>query len=406
MAKDWDEIAELCTLCVEGKLYEVEAWIENDRPIQCEPPADRKQRKLKTPLQIAVKRGFYSLAELLLLNGYDPNGDASSSLRLAVEGKNVPMVDLLLEFGTDPQQVRLDTVLETCDRQIMDRFIAAGFDPCRDNAMAEALLFKARPLLGFIKQYCERFPGLMRQAAMALRYFVEERDVKGVALMLWVGANPHERVPGLFDQRRKESEEDWDCAFQVAAWKFDAPILNLILKVPIPPEQVQPLFEATGSACNPEITGRLLELGADPNRLTEDGHVLESMITRATWSYGFSNDKERQAGALECIRLVAEAGARWAPDPKSLASVRRNLTAGTPEVVSSIVRLFRENQVLTGEQLHELTRTPTMRRVLSGRGRPQKKPHDLYAAHYRPAMGAPAPAPTRSSYWKRPWSKW
>lgn len=169
---------------------------------------------------------------------------------------------------------------------------------------------------------------------------------------------------------------------------------------------MQPLFEATGSACNPEITGRLLELGADPNRLTEDGHVLESMITRATWSYGFSNDKERQTGALECIRLVAEAGARWAPDPKSLASVRRNLTAGTPEVVSSIVRLFRESQVLTGEQLHELTRTPTMRRVLSGRGRPQKKPHYLYAAHYRPATWAPTPAPTRSSYWKRPWSKW
>lgn len=102
MAKDWDEIAELCTLCAEGRLYEVEAWIDKGLPVQCEPPTERKLRKLRTPLQIAVKRGFYSLAELLLLNGYEPNGDASSSLRLAVEGKNVPMIDLLVAVRDRP----------------------------------------------------------------------------------------------------------------------------------------------------------------------------------------------------------------------------------------------------------------------------------------------------------------
>ena len=53
LAKAWQEIGPLCTLCAEGKLYEVEAWIENGLPIQCDPPTDRKLRKLMTPLQIA-----------------------------------------------------------------------------------------------------------------------------------------------------------------------------------------------------------------------------------------------------------------------------------------------------------------------------------------------------------------
>ena len=78
------------------------------------------------------------------------------------------------------------------------------------------------------------------------------------------------------------------------------------------------------------------------------------------------------------------------------------MTAGTTEMLISIINILHDRQVLTDEQLHELTRMPTMRRVLSSHGRPQKRPHDLYAAHYRPAMGAPTPAPTRSGYWKRP----
>lgn len=105
LARGWDEIGPLCTLCAEGRLYEVEAWIENDRPIQCEPSTDRRDWKLRSPLQLAVDRGFYSLVELLLLNGYAPNGDSWSCLRPAVEAKNRPLIDLLLKHGADPQAV-------------------------------------------------------------------------------------------------------------------------------------------------------------------------------------------------------------------------------------------------------------------------------------------------------------
>lgn len=175
----------------------------------------------------------------------------------------------------------------------------------------------------------------------------------------------------------------------------------MLLGIPIPPEVVRPLFEATNAACNPELTEVLLRLGADPNRLTEEIHALESMIGYAVGHPSFPSDQDKQTRALECIRLVIAAGALWNPGPERLGQIRRKLTAGAPEVVSSIVSILRENHVLTDEQLHELTRTQSMRRVLSGHGRPQKPTDDLYGAAYRPAITAPTP----SGYWKRHWSK-
>jgi hypothetical protein len=61
LAKDWDEIGPLCTLCAEGRLYEVEAWIENGRPIQCAPSTDRKPWKLKSPLQLGVENSVHPI---------------------------------------------------------------------------------------------------------------------------------------------------------------------------------------------------------------------------------------------------------------------------------------------------------------------------------------------------------
>lgn len=158
LAKDWSEIEELCLLCSEGRLYEVEKWIGLGKPIQCEPPADRRLRKRMAPLEIAVESGFHSLAKLLLVNGYNPNGDWRQSLSLAVESRNHSMIRLLLDSGADPMAVDFEEVLETYDRVIMDWFVEAGVNPCRQNALAKALSKKTRPLLGFVKTHLELLP--------------------------------------------------------------------------------------------------------------------------------------------------------------------------------------------------------------------------------------------------------
>jgi hypothetical protein len=67
---EFAEVAPLVALCTSGKLYEVEQWIADNRPIQFPPSEDRKERRRSAALQISIKRGFHSLAALLLANGY------------------------------------------------------------------------------------------------------------------------------------------------------------------------------------------------------------------------------------------------------------------------------------------------------------------------------------------------
>jgi len=404
LARGWDEIGPLCVLCDQGRLYEVEEWIAKGLPIQCVPPTDRKLRWLMSPLQMAAHRGFHSLAELLLLNGYDPNGDSWTCLAPALKTRNRSMLELLLKHVADPHGVEFEDVLETYDRGIMDLFIAAGVDPCRDHTVARVLLHKKRPHLGFIKQYGDRFPGLLRQAAIALKRFVSQQDQKGVSLMLCVGASPHLAVPDLDDDPETE-ESGWDSALGSAAWRSDPVILKMLLRVPILPERIQSLFRETDFNCCPEITAKLLQLGADPNQLDNGRHVLDSMIRTATWSFGFANDKERQAKALECIRLVAAAGARWDPDPEDITSLRRTMISGPPETVRAIIEVLREKQVLAEAHLHDLTRTPAMRQLLALGAAKQRRAADPRTRSARPAAVTLTPSSGRAGYWKKHWSR-
>ena len=63
------ELRELHRLCKEGKLYEVEDWIRQGRPLQGGPPA-RPHWRYRTALEIALETGQHSLTLLLLRNGY------------------------------------------------------------------------------------------------------------------------------------------------------------------------------------------------------------------------------------------------------------------------------------------------------------------------------------------------
>lgn len=405
LAQTWAEIEPLCTLCSQGRLYEVERWISQGKPVQCVRPTDRDFQKRKTPLQWSVEKGFYSLAELLLFNGYNPNGDFYECVSPAVRSKNHSMVDLLLKFGADPSAVDFEEVLLTYDRDMMASFIEAGVDPCRDNAVARALRHKGRPMLGFIKTYKDRFPGLIRQASIALRIFTEEGDMKGVSLMLWLGADPYQKVPQSEWSCDSDHEE---CALDACQGEKKDEIIDRFLKVPIPPDRVQDLFRSTAYDGHPGITRKLLALGADPNDHPEGQHVLHSFVFAATWRYAESLYPGREKQALEAIRLVAAAGARWSLDNKGLADLRRRLLDGKSSTVVAVLEILRAHHVFTEEQLHELTRTDGMKRLLRGYTRPSKDP---FAATYRAAVSVPVstyepvtPAPRRG-YWKRHWSQ-
>jgi hypothetical protein len=403
--KDYESIEELVILCAQGKLYEVEQWIAEAKPIQCEPLTDRKMQKKPTPLSIVVRKGFYSLAELLLFNGYNPNGDYYESLKPAVETKNQSMVELLFRFGADPKAVDFSEVLGTFNRGLMDCFIAAGVDPCADNAVAKAFGPKARPLLGFVKTYKERFPGMQRQIDIALHSFVDQEDEKGVCLMLWLGANPYANVPKCAWDQDDDVEFLW-CPLQTALIGDREAILLHLLKVPPPSDRVQKLLHSTSFRAHPEVVRRLLRAGADPNDHCEGRHLLDAYVRDLSHSFYRSGRTEHVKHGLEALRLLAQAGAKWDIDNKGIAEIRRSILDAESSTVNVMMEIFRINNVLNNEQLEELTRTPAMKRLMAGNTYPKPSP----LAHYKSRISLMVPppmdsSPTRNSYWKQPWYK-
>ena len=383
-------------LCASGKLYEVEQWISDGHPIQCEVPKDRKLRERATPLQLAAGSGFHSLAALLLANGYDPNGDYYECLTPAARRRDHEMVDLLLRFGADPRAADFEEVLETYDRPLMDRFIAAGADPCARNAVACALYHKARPLLGFVKSYQKQFPGLQHQIDIALLGFVERGDEKGVALMLWLGANPYVVVPSSPHPEDAEYT-GCECTFERALWSANEKILASLGKKAIPPGRVRELFHKVAFRSRPEFVRRLLDMGADPNDLDEGRPLLHSFVEALTCPFAPSDPMERDRG-LEALELVLKAGARWEFDDGDIRRFRRRLMDCEGRVVSRMLELLGEYGALSSEHLHELTRTPGIEKLLSDFIKPRT---DWLGSHFSPpAIQAPQPPPKRN-HWKR-----
>jgi hypothetical protein len=399
---DFSAIEPLIVLCAGGRLYEVETWIAEGRPIQCISPADRKLQRRQTPLQIAVSKGFHSLAALLLANGYNTNGDHYECLSPAVRARDHGMIDLLLRSGADPSSFDFADALETYDRPLMDRFIDAGVDPCADNAVARALRHKGRPLLGFVKTYRDRFPGLQRQIDIALHVFVRESDEKGVALMLWLGANPYAITPESA-YSCDVANVSHECALIAALWSNKPAIVDQLLRKPIPPDRVEDLFRNASYHCCPKLIKQLLAAGADPNLTEEGGPVLESFITTLTWRW-HSDEADRDQRGLESLELVLAAGAKWNPSSSQVSSLRRRLLDGQPATVSKLIGLLEKYGTISAEQLHELTRTPAIKRLLNGYAKPVRNYFGSYVAPVQVDPVSVTPAPKRG-YWKRHWSQ-
>ena len=66
LAQSPDDARALHQMCREGRLYDVERWIAEGKPLQLTPGAIRKGTRQKTALQIALESGQHSLAFLLL----------------------------------------------------------------------------------------------------------------------------------------------------------------------------------------------------------------------------------------------------------------------------------------------------------------------------------------------------
>ena len=70
LASSPEDVRALLQMCRDGRLYDVERWIAEGKPLQPAPEVIRKGTRPKTALQIALETGQHSLASLLLKSGY------------------------------------------------------------------------------------------------------------------------------------------------------------------------------------------------------------------------------------------------------------------------------------------------------------------------------------------------
>jgi hypothetical protein len=185
-------LAELHQLCREGRLYEIEQWIQAGRPLQLVSDAAARRRRSASALALALEGGNHSLVLLLLTNGYDPNLERDSPLDIALRERRWDLVDLLLEWGADPQAIDPTVLFGTYQSSLFKRFWDLGVDFTDGHALAEFLAEHpgAKPLLGFARRLRDD-PRVQRELDVALAYHAGKGNEKGVQLCMWAGANPH-----------------------------------------------------------------------------------------------------------------------------------------------------------------------------------------------------------------------
>src|SRR5690606_11661124 len=82
MTSDMTALEDLAALCRDGRLYDVEQWIQTGRPLQLSGRVTTRPRKWNSALRIAIKQQNHSLVFLLLCNGYDSDLEPESPLDL------------------------------------------------------------------------------------------------------------------------------------------------------------------------------------------------------------------------------------------------------------------------------------------------------------------------------------
>lgn len=368
-----ERLQELYRLCQEGRLYEVQDWIQQGRILQLPHVAANSSRH-KSALEIALDTGQHSLCQLLLRSGYQPNEGNRSPFNIAIKKRRRDLVDLLFEFGADPQRIELWMLFDSYDSELFERFLAAGVDLTRDHVMGHHLAEHTsnKPLFGFAKRYREGYPAIQTELDMALGDHAQEGNEKGVLLCLWAGADPHRAVPDLRYGRDDDPEEELGTAVEEAVFSRNLHALKVFK-----PDPTKIDFDRLYGRAGDKETVEFLAQIQPPRELTGILYHL-SELAGSPWFI----DREWDGAIL----AILDCGIQWVPaDQKELAGIRRNLLKAKDWELKSVLKALRDPEVCVPENFHELTRTPKMQQRMLDMNliKPYVKPPSKKELHRR-----------------------
>jgi hypothetical protein len=132
----------------------VERWIAAGNPLQIAVGSEPKGQATSA-LEIALEARNHALVLLLLCNGYDSNLERRCPLDQALRSRQWALLDLLLEWGADPQRVSVSDLLDSYNSKLFERFRELGVDLTADHEIAYALGYHTsnKPLFGYVKHH-------------------------------------------------------------------------------------------------------------------------------------------------------------------------------------------------------------------------------------------------------------
>jgi hypothetical protein len=370
-AKSYDEIKPLLKLCRSGRLFDVQAWIDDGRPVNPPPPPEKKARK-KSPLQVAIDVGFHSLVQVFLEAGAAVTDGSFNALEQALFKRRLDLIKLLVAHGADIHSVDMLTVFETWDPAIMEFFIAQGADVETGYPLAGALCWRIRTALGVCKRHKERFPSFQDQLNVALRHHCRDGNLKWVSLLLWAGADPYAKGPESYGE--DPDPEESLCALEYAAIHKHFDIFRL-KQIRVPPDH--PIAaELLRSACWAEDAGFLVELldkGFNPADQNDGGSsLIQQCIQCLPWGshYGWLGrgretdiDSSRSRETLKMIHILAKHGTKWTPEERyEFNDARRALLRMKSDYMVELAWIMSKYKSCSRNALEQLLKTPTIRK--------------------------------------------
>lgn len=363
LAGSLEELKPLHQLCRDGRLYDVERWIAEGKPLQVSPEALRKGTRPKTALQIAIETGQHSLIELLLRTGYRLDLERYTPLDLALKLRRWDLFDLLLHWGADLKRVDVYTVLETYNIELYERLRASGYDLTARHEMGSILGHGTsnRPLLGFMKRHRTEDPKIQQELNIALSCHARNGNEKGVSLCLWAGADPHAPAPDPQWGDSSDTEEGDERFLGWTAIEEAAREGHLTILKRLGPDPQRDNFDDLYQYAKHGFIVTFLATIQSPKDLTS---ILSSHLRWVASPLPW----EARAGT-SIIEAILDCKVLWREsDQKRLTEIRKFLLQLAEYDLKRIMSRLKRPDICTPETFQELTRTPNMQARLLALG--------------------------------------